>query len=54
MLLSCIAILFLAGALRGHLLVERHWLRDGIEVTSGGIIMIAAGTLAGFALSHAF
>lgn len=54
MVASCITILFVAGAIRGHLLVERHWLRDGIEVTLGGIIMISVGAVAGYALSLAF
>ncbi|HXH04838.1 MAG TPA: VIT1/CCC1 transporter family protein [Candidatus Nitrosotenuis sp.] len=54
MVLSCLAILFTAGAVRGHLIARRHWLRDGIEVTLGGVIMMSVGASAGYALSHAF
>lgn len=54
MVASCLVFLFIAGAIRGHLLAGRHWLRDGIEVVLGGIIMIIVGAGAGYILSHAF
>lgn len=54
MVLCCIGFLFMAGALRGHLLIERHWLRDGVEVALGGLIMIVVGSIAGYLVSRAF
>ncbi len=47
----CLAILFIAGALRGIILKSR-WTRDGMEILLGGMIMIGIGALAGWFLSH--
>lgn len=52
MISVCLLILFIAGAIRGALL-GANWLRDGIEILLGGIVMIGIGALAGWTLSHA-
>ncbi|MBP7760207.1 VIT1/CCC1 transporter family protein [Candidatus Saccharibacteria bacterium] len=53
MVIVCVGILFVAGAIRGRLL-GGSWLRDGLEIMFGGLVMIAIGTTAGWFLSHAF
>lgn len=46
-------ILFVAGAARGAIM-GKHPVRDGVELTIGGSIMIAFGALAGWLLTHVF
>lgn len=45
-------ILFGAGFYRGWLLVGRHALRDGLEVMNSGLLIVVAGALSGWVLSH--
>ena len=49
----CLVILFAAGAIRGATL-GKHPIKDGIELTVGGSIMIIFGALAGWLLTHLF
>ena len=49
----CLIILFAAGAIRGAAL-GGHPVKDGIELTVGGTIMIVFGALAGWLLTHLF
>ncbi|MFZ1812363.1 MAG: VIT1/CCC1 transporter family protein [Candidatus Saccharimonadales bacterium] len=51
MIVICLTILFVSGAIRGILLHGR-WLRDGMEIVVGGIVMISIGTLAGWFLTN--
>lgn len=44
-------VLYLAGLWKGYLL-HKHPVRDGIELATLGLIIIAAGALAGFVLSR--
>jgi VIT1/CCC1 family predicted Fe2+/Mn2+ transporter len=53
MITVCLVILFSAGAIRGATL-GNHPVKDGIELTVGGIIMIAFGALAGWLLTRLF
>ncbi len=53
MVLLCLVILYIAGAVRGATLGQ-HAVRDGIELMIGGSIMIACGALAGWSLTHLF
>ena len=53
MVAVCVGILFIAGAIRGGLL-GGSWLRDGLEIMLGGLVMITIGTTAGWFLSHSF
>lgn len=53
MIVLSLVILFIAGAVRGAML-GKHPMRDGIELTIGGSIMIAFGALAGWLLAHVF
>lgn len=52
---ACIGLtmffLFVAGAYRGWLL-RKHMLRDGLEVTFSGLLIIGVGALAGWLLSY--
>jgi len=50
MVAICIAILFVAGAVRGAVL-GNHWLRDGMELVVGGSIMILVGSVAGLVVA---
>ena len=51
MIVVCLMILFVAGALRGALLHGR-WVRDGAEIVIGGMVMIGIGAAAGWFLTH--
>ncbi len=53
MVTICLIILFAAGAIRGAT-IGSHPIKDGIELTIGGSIMIAFGALAGWLLTHLF
>lgn len=53
MIVICLVILFAAGMVRGAAL-GNHAVRDGVELTIGGSIMIIFGTGAGWALTHLF
>jgi VIT1/CCC1 family predicted Fe2+/Mn2+ transporter len=46
-----VLILFVAGWYRGSLF-GRHAVRDGVELASLGVAIIAVGAIAGWALSH--
>lgn len=51
MIIVCLVILFISGAIRGTLL-NTHPVRDGIELVIGGSIMIGIGALAGYVATH--
>ncbi len=45
-------ILFFAGLYRGHLLMRRHAVRDGLEVAGLGLLIIVVGGLSGWIISQ--
>lgn len=51
MIALCVVILFVAGLFRG-LVLRTHSVRDGLEIMTGGIIMIVVGAIAGWLLTH--
>lgn len=46
-----LVILFAAGWYRGHLLMRRHAMRDGLEVMLLGLLIVGVGALSGWLLT---